>query len=112
MSAHSTYVVEFWYRHASDTDQTVRTHCQMTSFADTLEAVHLTIDGLRRQDYTVQRVRLLMMCATCKGNGRIGHAPKGMRKARVKTLPWWRVRWEECAACKGQGATDPFEMSL
>ena len=93
----TTYTADFWYRHESDTDQSVRTIPQMTSNCTCHEAAIVTAEELREQGYTIQRIDIAKVCPTCEGNGRIA---KGKRNAKK---PAWMQKWIDCATCHGHG---------
>lgn len=96
---------DFWYRCSDDPDQSIRHGCQMSaSMADRSE-LEEAIASLESQHYVVQRVDLQLLCPACQGYGRIGKAPKGTRKAKIASLPTWRLTWSECQDCQGKGYT-------
>lgn len=91
------YQVDYWYRHESDPDQSIRDIPQMFAGAPNGEGDILqTIASLRAQGYTVQRVELRAVCARCDGSGRVGKRPKGARRDRP-----YRPVYVDCAVCDG-----------
>jgi hypothetical protein len=94
------YQADYWYRHESDDDRTIRHHCQMTGPVQDATAPMREITSLQAGGYIVQRVELYALCSRCQGTGRIGKRPKGVRKTTV--LPSWRLTWVECPTCHGQ----------
>lgn len=84
----------------------------MMASALTAQEISATIAELRAQDYLVQRVIARTTCQACRGAGRIGHAPKGTRKATIARLPGWRLRWVDCAICHGDGYTASTDVEL
>lgn len=112
MSLRYRYGVDYWYRSADDTDRSVRTLPQMGAGANGLDDVRAEVAKLQAQGYTVQRAVMQDTCTMCDGAGRIGHAPKGTRKAKIAGLPNWRLRWVTCAACKGEGFISAMEVPI
>lgn len=112
MSLRYRYSVDYWYRAADDADCSVRTLPQMGAGANGLDNVRAEIAKLTAQGYTVQRALMQDTCTACEGAGRIGHAPKGTRKAKIASLPSWRLRYVTCAACKGEGYTSTEEVPI
>lgn len=94
------YQADYWYRHESDADRSVRDVPQMMAPVDDATAPALEIQRLQARGYTVQKVELYALCARCDGAGRVGKRPKGVHKATV--LPSWRLVWVTCPVCKGQ----------
>lgn len=104
------YDVDYWYRHESDADRTIRSICQMSAAARDEAQVRTEIAGLQAQGYEVQKVVMRLVCPTCDGRGRIGRIPKGMRKAKIATLPNWRLVWTSCGRCMGDGWLEATEL--
>lgn len=106
------YSVDYWYRHESDDDRTIRTHCQMTGSATSEQAAYREVAELTIAGYTVQRVVMRTDCPACHGAGRIGRPPKGTRKAKISKLPAWMLKWSTCRTCRGDGWIDSYELPL
>jgi DnaJ-class molecular chaperone len=106
------FSVDYWYRHSSDTDQSLRATPQMCGSAKSEADALKIIAGLQEQDYTVQRAVIHATCNVCEGNGRIGKAPKGTRKAKAAKLPAWMKTWTECADCNGNGYTHSTDLAV
>ncbi len=106
------YAADFWYRPADDADQSVRTIPQMGAGAQSEAEVLGIIAGLRAQHYHVQKVTMQTTSMDCAGAGRLGKAPKGTRKAKVASLPYWRLTWTTCPTCAGVGYTESHDVAL
>ena len=104
------FTADFWYRHSSDPDRSVRANPQMLAPVADERAAAKIVAEMREQGYTVQRVLLHATCGTCEGRGRIGKRPKGVR--RRKSLPSWMLTYHDCAACEGHGFLSKHEMPL
>lgn len=91
------YQVDYWYRHESDPDQSIRDIAQMLSGAPNGQTDILqTIANLQAQGYIVQRVELYAVCSRCDGSGKVGKRPKGARKDRP-----YRPVYVDCTVCEG-----------
>lgn len=88
-----TFSVDWWYRHESDNEQTIRQHPQMCSAIGSTAELDTTIGEIRSQGYTIQRIELQAICPRCQSNGRIV-----VRK--YKRQP---PKYAECPTCKGDG---------
>jgi hypothetical protein len=106
------YSVDYWYRHESDDDRSVRTHCQMSASANSECDVRAEIAALQGSGYTVQKAVMRLTCVACGGAGRIGKAPKGTRKTKAASLPAWRLKWSNCVVCRGDGYVDSTTIDL
>ena len=95
------FLVDWWFRHHEDPDQSVRISPQMMGHAGDADEVQREIAEMRAQGYNVQRVVMRTPCPDCGGHGRIGVRPKGVRKAKV--LPAWRLTWRDCVRCGTEG---------
>ena len=98
-----THSADFWYRHETDTDRSVRAIPQMTMGVDAETEAIAEADRMTRSGYTIQRIDLAATCPHCQGAGRLGKAPKGTRKAKIGNLPAWMLKWTDCPVCKGDG---------
>ncbi len=85
--------VDWWYRHESDTDQSVRDLWQMTTGAASADDITQEVADLRRQGYAVQRITVHTICPTCKGNARVC----------VKTYKRAPAKYADCKVCSGEG---------
>lgn len=99
-----SYNVDYWYRHDSDMDRSVRQHAQMGQRASSTEQIRRTIADLEAQGYTVQRVTFQAVCLHCNGDGRIaGKRNRGTVFAK----------YTDCKPCKGTGhSAGPVEYQL
>jgi hypothetical protein len=87
------FTVDYWYRHESDTDRSVRLHPQMMAGAETSGDIHKTIAGLRSGGYEVQRVKVHTVCPKCKSNGRYV----------VKVFKRQPAKYADCVLCGQTG---------
>ena len=106
------YTVEYWYRHESDADQSIRAQAQMSAGADSEADVHAECSRMRAQGYSMQKAIMRLDCTTCNGTGQITVRPKGMRRKVAATAPYWRLGHRSCAVCRGDGWTDAAEISV
>lgn len=91
--------VDWWYRHASDEDQSLRKGAQMHSTAASTAAIETTAREMMAQGYSIQRVTLQPICPQCHSNGRIV-----VRK--YKRTP---SKYAECPTCGGNGFVGAVE---
>lgn len=98
----------WWYRHASDTDQSIRTCWQMAMGANTEADILHEAARMYAQGYRVQRVVLQLVCTTCAGNARLA---KRRKNARKDSRGNYAVYYVECKACQGDGWTEAGEVS-
>lgn len=103
------YTALYWYRHESDTDQSLRAMCQMSARAAGEADVRAEVASLQAQDYLVQRVVLQLDCPSCTGAGRIGKRMKGARK---DSHGHYMQVYRTCAVCQGDGWTEGAEVTL
>lgn len=97
------YRVDWWYRHASDEDQSIRQLWQMSSGAKSADDITAECAGLRSQGYTVQRIRVELVCPACRGNARI----------LVRVFKRKPAKYAECKVCGGNGCVgEPLDWPL
>lgn len=101
--------VEWWYRLPGEPDQ-LRAIPQMQSAAESEQAVEEYARRLETSGYIVQRVQIAEACPVCGSAGRIAFPPKGTRKAKIASLPAWRMVYRQCSACQGRGETNAREL--
>ena len=92
-SPQRTFGVEWWYRHESDDDQTIRQFCQMSNAVSSTAEIDAEIASLRAQGYHVQQIKIQAICSRCQSNGRIV-----VRKFKRKP-----AKYAECPSCHGAG---------
>jgi hypothetical protein len=108
----SAFSAEFWYRPAEDADEGLRDLPQMMAPAASEAAALAEAERLRAQGYCLQRIDLLRTCEACGGAGKISRPPKGTRRKQAASLPAWRLIWERCAFCGGEGYTERRALLL
>lgn len=96
------FSVDYWYRHSSDDDRSVRDIPQMMARADTYDDIINEVASLRRGDYEVQRIVVHTVCPRCESNGRIV-----VRK--YKRQP---PKYATCGVCKGTGHIGELEYPV
>lgn len=88
-----SYSVDYWYRHESDDDRSVRTHAQMMSRADSSADIAREVQNLQRGGYEVQRIQVHTVCPRCDSNGRYV----------VKVYKRSPAEYADCSVCHGTG---------
>jgi hypothetical protein len=106
----SVYMLDVWYRHEEDADQSVRPGPQMMAPSDSAEQSARILRELQAQGYRLQRAIRRTLCGACDGSGVVWLRRKGARKAAPVSLRTHRQA--PCEACDGGGDVGSFDLAI